>query len=86
MYANQDILQDEWPALKGQVKLRWGKLTDGDVQRLSGKTEELVGVLQRRYGYGRVQAEIEINNWVAVTKRRPPKFEKENHVNKSTDQ
>src|SRR5512139_1732329 len=66
MDANQDILLGEWPALKGQVKLRWGKLTDGDVQRLSGKTEELTGILQQRYGYGKVQAEMEINQWVSV--------------------
>jgi uncharacterized protein YjbJ (UPF0337 family) len=73
MYANQDILQDEWPALKGQVKLRWGKLTDGDVQRLSGKTEELVEVLQQRYGYGKAQAKIEINQWVSAHNPAPLK-------------
>jgi len=64
MDANQDILKGKWPELKGQVKQQWGKLTDGDLQRLSGKTEELAGVLQQRYGYGKVQAEIEINNWL----------------------
>jgi uncharacterized protein YjbJ (UPF0337 family) len=65
MNANQDILQGEWPVLKGQVKRRWGKLTDGDVQRLSGKTDELAGILQQRYGYGKAQAKIEINQWVS---------------------
>jgi uncharacterized protein YjbJ (UPF0337 family) len=65
MNTKQDILQGEWPALKGQVKLRWGKLTDSDMQRLSGKTEELAGVLQQRYGYGNTQAKIEINQWVS---------------------
>jgi uncharacterized protein YjbJ (UPF0337 family) len=64
MDANQDILKGKWPELKGQVKQQWGKLTDDDLQRLSGKTEELAGVLQQRYGYGKVQAEIEINNWL----------------------
>ncbi len=64
MDANQDILKGKWPEIQGQVKQKWGKLTDDDTQRLSGKTEELVGVLQQRYGYGKVQAEIEINNWV----------------------
>jgi len=71
MDTNQDILQGEWPELKGQVKLRWGKLTDDDVQRLSGKTEELTGVLQQRYGYGKVQAEMEINQWVSEHNTAP---------------
>jgi uncharacterized protein YjbJ (UPF0337 family) len=69
MDANQDILEGKWPELKSQVKQQWGKLTDDDIQRLSGKTEELTGVLRQRYGYGKAQAEMEINNW--LTSERP---------------
>ena len=64
MDPNEDIVQDKWPELKGQVKQKWGKLTDDDIQRLSGTREELTGVLRQRYGYGEAQAEIEINNWL----------------------
>jgi uncharacterized protein YjbJ (UPF0337 family) len=64
MDAIQDSLQDKWPTLKGQVKQRWGKLTDDDVQRLSGHRAELVSLLRERYGYAKAQAEMEINNWV----------------------
>jgi uncharacterized protein YjbJ (UPF0337 family) len=65
MSANNDIIQGKWHEIKGQVKQQWGKLTDDDLTRLSGKTEELAGVLQQRYGYGKAQAEIEINTWVS---------------------
>jgi len=65
MDANKDIVQGKWHELKGQVKQQWGKLTDDDIQRLSGKMEELAGVLQQRYGYGKAQAEIEINKWIS---------------------
>lgn len=64
MDANKDILMGKWHELKGQVRQKWGKLTDDDLARLSGKTEELVGVLQQRYGYGKVQAEKEIHDWL----------------------
>lgn len=64
MDASNDILQGKWHELKGQVRQQWGKLTDDDFTRLSGKTEELAGVLQQRYGYGKAQAENEINNWL----------------------
>jgi uncharacterized protein YjbJ (UPF0337 family) len=64
MDPTQDILLGKWHELKGQVRQQWGKLTDDDFTRLSGKTEELAGVLQQRYGYGKAQAEIEINNWL----------------------
>jgi uncharacterized protein YjbJ (UPF0337 family) len=64
MNINPDLLLGRWHELKGQVQQQWGKLTDDDLTRLSGKTEELASVLQQRYGYGKAQAEIEINNWV----------------------
>jgi uncharacterized protein YjbJ (UPF0337 family) len=64
MDTSQDILYGKWHELKGQVRQQWGKLTDDDLTRLSGKTEELAGVLQQRYGYAKAQAEIEINNWL----------------------
>ena len=64
MDTTKDILLGKWHELKGQVRQQWGKLSDDDLVRLSGKTEELVSVLRQRYGYGRAQAEIEINNWL----------------------
>ncbi len=64
MNANQDILQGQWPELKGQVKQRWGKLTDDDLQRLSGTLNDLVGVLRQKYGYGKAQSEIEVSQWL----------------------
>ena len=65
MDASQDILRGKWHELKGQVKQQWGKLTDDDLTRLSGKTEELAGILQQRYGYGKAPAELEINQWIS---------------------
>lgn len=64
MDGNENLLPGHWPELKGQVKQKWGRLTDADLQRLSGKKSELVVVLQQRYGYGKVQAEIEITQWL----------------------
>jgi len=64
MNGTNDVLQGKWHELKGKVRQQWGKLTDDDLERLSGKTEELAGLLQQRYGYGKAQAENEINNWL----------------------
>jgi uncharacterized protein YjbJ (UPF0337 family) len=70
MDANEDILLGKWHELKDQVRQQWGKLTDDDLTGLSGKTEELAGVLRQRYGYGKAQAEIEINNWLSDNDQR----------------
>jgi uncharacterized protein YjbJ (UPF0337 family) len=65
MGATNDILLGKWHELKGHVREQWGKLTDDDLLLLSGKTEELSGVLQQRYGYDKAKAETEINNWLS---------------------
>jgi len=64
MDVNQDILEGKWHELKGQARQTFAKLTDDDVERLSGKMEELSGVLQQRYGYTKAKADTEINNWL----------------------
>ena len=65
MDATNDILLGKWKELKGQVRQQWGKLTDDDLLKLSGKAEELSGVLQQRYGYDKAKADAEINNWLS---------------------
>jgi uncharacterized protein YjbJ (UPF0337 family) len=70
METNQDRLAEKWDELKGQVRQHWGKLTMTDVTSLNGKTEELAGLLQQRYGYGRAQAELEINDWLRQNEHR----------------
>lgn len=64
MDTAKDMLFSKWHEIRGRVRQRWGKLTDDDLSGLSGRTEELASILQIRYGYGRAQAEMEINNWL----------------------
>jgi uncharacterized protein YjbJ (UPF0337 family) len=58
---NKDILEGKWKQLRGQAKEWWGKLTDDDLDRAAGKSEQLIGLLQQKYGYTREQAEEEFN-------------------------
>ena len=50
--------------LKGQARQTFAKLTDDDVERMSGKMEEFSGVLQQRYGYTKIDADKAIDAWV----------------------
>ncbi len=63
---NSDQFEGKWKQLKGNVKQRWGKLTDDDVTALSGKKDELIGKLQERYGITREQAQKEADEWAAA--------------------
>jgi uncharacterized protein YjbJ (UPF0337 family) len=61
---NEDVLKGKWHQLKGDVKSRWGKLTDDDVDRAEGDAEKLIGRLQERYGYQRDDAKREVDDFI----------------------
>ena len=58
---NNDIFAGKWKQMRGQAKVWWGKLTDDDLEKVGGKLDGLLGVLQEKYGYTRQQAEEEYN-------------------------
>lgn len=49
--------------LKGQIKQMWGKLTDDDLTRLEGGGEEIVGKVQKAYGYTKERAQLEFDKF-----------------------
>ena len=61
---NKHILEGKWQQMRGEAKAWWGKLTDNDLDRVAGKFEVLVGLLQEKYGYTREQAANEIDTRV----------------------
>jgi uncharacterized protein YjbJ (UPF0337 family) len=57
-----DTLKGQWKQLKGQAKQKWGKLADGDLDRIGGTRDQLIGLIQERYGKSRDAAEKEVDN------------------------
>ncbi len=64
---NKDIIKGNWNMLKGKVKQTWGKFTDDDMTTLKGGYDELEGLLQKRYGYQKEQAQKEIEKFVKTS-------------------
>lgn len=60
---NWDRIEGNWKKFKGQVQQQWGKLTDSDLDRISGKREELSGRLQNAYGIARDEANRQIDDF-----------------------
>lgn len=57
MAANLQNLQGQWNQLKGEVKKKWGQLTDDDLRWTNGNVDQLVGRIQERTGEKREQIE-----------------------------
>lgn len=56
---NRDIFEGKWKEMQGQAKEWWGKLTDDELKETGGKADQLIGLLQQKYGYSHEQAEAE---------------------------
>ena len=65
---NWDELKGNWKTAMGQVKSKWGKLTDDDLKQIDGKREELAG-LQKLYGHTKEEAEKHIDAFLKAFKR-----------------
>ena len=60
---NWDQIKGNWRVYKGRVKERWGELTDDDLDRIDGKRDQLLGLLQNRYGKTREVAADEVREF-----------------------
>ncbi len=56
---NNNLFEGKWKQIRGQAKVWWGKLTDDDLEKVNGKFDKLMGLLQEKYGYTQEQAEKE---------------------------
>jgi len=65
---NKDIFEGKWKEMRGQMKEWWGKLTDNELEQAGGNAEQIVGLLQQKYGYTRERAEEEFNKRIKNVK------------------
>jgi uncharacterized protein YjbJ (UPF0337 family) len=60
---NRDEFEGNWHQLKGKIREKWAKFTHDELNQMSGKYEQFIGSLQKKYGHSRERAEQEIHNW-----------------------
>ncbi len=60
----------KWKQLRGEVRHRWGALTDDEVVQIAGDRDKLAGKLQERYGIAQNEAYRQIDQWADELKAR----------------
>ena len=60
---NWDQIAGSWKEIQGKIRSKWGKLTDDELTVVAGKRDQLAGILQRRYGLAKEQAERELDEF-----------------------
>jgi uncharacterized protein YjbJ (UPF0337 family) len=62
--VNWTQLEGRWQQVKGKFRAQFGKLTDEDVDALTGNKDQLVCALTERYGYDKDEAERQIQTFM----------------------
>ena len=65
---NWDQIAGKWKQLKGSIQMKWGDLTNDDIDEIRGRNEILLGKIQERYGKTKEEAQQDIDDWVASLK------------------
>jgi uncharacterized protein YjbJ (UPF0337 family) len=60
--VNTQQLQGSWNRIRGQVKEKWGNLSDDDLQVHGGNIDQLVGRIQQKTGESREAIEDYLTN------------------------
>lgn len=60
---NWDQLKGDWKRFKGQVREKWGDLTDDELEVLRGKRDQFEGLLQKKYGIAKEEAKRQLDEF-----------------------
>lgn len=60
---NKEHFKGNWKQLKGEIKKKWGKLTDNDLLEAEGDYDKFLGVVQKRYGDRKDEVERWTEDW-----------------------
>ena len=71
---NWEQVESSWKQFMGSAKENWGKLTDDDLDQISGKREQLAGKIQETYGITRREAEKQVWDWGKSVERTQKKI------------
>jgi uncharacterized protein YjbJ (UPF0337 family) len=55
--GNAEALQGQWNQVRGQLKKKWGQLTDDDLRFAGGNIDQLIGRIQSKTGAARESIE-----------------------------
>lgn len=63
---NWDQIEGKWKEYKGRAREVWGDLTDDEFDKVAGKRDRMVGLVQQKYGKAKDVAEKEVDSWTTM--------------------
>jgi uncharacterized protein YjbJ (UPF0337 family) len=60
---NWDTIEGQWTQIRGKLREEWGRLSDDEPSVTAGRRNQLLGVLQKRYGIARAELERQVEEF-----------------------
>ena len=60
---NWDTIEGTWKQVTGRAMAKWGDITGDEWSSISGRRDEIVGLVQKKYGHAKDAAEREVDDW-----------------------
>lgn len=63
-------IQEKWHQVRERIRQQWGRLTDDDLDTIAGRRDQLIGILQKRYGAAPAEIERQVKafeDWYTAT-------------------
>ena len=68
---NSEQFEGKWKQIQGQIRQKWGHLTDNDMQVIAGKRDVLIGRVEERYGLAKEKATAEVDGFLKSLQTQP---------------
>ena len=71
---NWSSIEQNWKQVRLNVKAKWEKLSDEDLDAINGRRERLEKKIQTRYGFAPEYISEEVDNWLRWQYAKPAEF------------
>lgn len=61
---NNEMISGKWNEVSGELRKKWGELTDNDLERLKGNFGSLGGILEQRLGLKKEDAKRQVDEFM----------------------
>ena len=59
---NTDQIKGKWTEIKGELRSKWGEITDNEFEQTKGNAAAIAGLVRQHYGDAKEDAERKVND------------------------
>lgn len=75
---NEQFIKGKWKELKGEIRKKWGELTDDELEKTKGDMTAVSGLIQQKYGQAQEDVSRGLDELTGKYAQRPTEKLKEN--------